>query len=81
MKSPHRLPLVALYALAMAYVEAAVVSYLRQVYGIEDLVRDLPTAPDHLTVIEVGREAATLVMLLTVGWLAGRRLQDRAGLC
>jgi hypothetical protein len=63
----------------MAYVEAAVVAYLREVYGIEDVARDLSAAVDALTMIEVGREAATLVMLLAVGWLAGRRLQDRMG--
>jgi hypothetical protein len=73
------LPLVALYAVAMAYVEAAVVAYLREINGIQDLVRDLPTTTDRFTAIEVGREAATIVMLLAVGWIAGRRLQDRLG--
>ena len=79
MESVRRLPLVAAYAVAMACVEAAVVAYLREIYGIEDLVRDLPTAADRLTAIELGREGATIVMLLTVGWLAGRQLQDRLG--
>ncbi|MCH7580867.1 MAG: hypothetical protein IIB22_11540 [Chloroflexi bacterium] len=79
MESVRRLPLVAAYAVAMACVEAAVVAYLREIYGIEDLVRDLPTAADRLTAIELGREGATIVMLLAVGWLAGRHLQDRLG--
>ena len=79
MESVRRLPLVAAYAVAMAYVEAAVVVDLREIYGIEDLVRDLPTVADRLTAIELGREGATIVMLLAVGWLAGRRLQDRLG--
>jgi len=70
---------VALYAVAMAYVEAAVVVYLRAVYGIEDLVADLPLLPDAFTVMEVGREAATLLMLGVVGWFAGRGRQDRLG--
>jgi hypothetical protein len=81
MESSHRLPLVAAYAVAMAYVEAAVVAYLREVYGIEDVLRDLPAAADHITLIEVGRETATLIMLLALGWLAGRCRQDRAGYC
>ncbi len=72
--------MVAAYAIAMAYVEAAVVVYLREIHGIEDIVRDLPDRTDRLTAIEVGREAATMVMLLAVGWIAGRRLQDRLGL-
>ena len=79
MESVRRLPFVALYAVAMAYVEAAVVAYLRELYGVEDLVRDLPTMVTRLTVIEIGREGATMVMLLAVGWIAGRRLQDRLG--
>lgn len=70
---------VALYALAMAYVEAAVVAYLREIYGIRDIVRDLPAQTSRLAAIEAGREAATIVMLLAVGWIAGRKLQDRLG--
>lgn len=74
-----KLALVAAFAVAMANVEAAVVAYLREVYGIEDLVRDLPREFDRLVAIELSREAATLVMLLTIGLLAGRRLQDGIG--
>ena len=79
LRSLRLLPLVGLYALAMAYVESSVVVYLRDLYDIDDIVRDLPTTTDRLTAIEIGREAATIVMLLAVGWLAGRRLQDRMG--
>jgi len=69
----------ALFAVAMAYFESAVVVYLRAVYGIEDLLRDVPQTPDLYTAIEIGREMSTLVMLGLVGWIAGRRLQDRIG--
>ena len=79
MQSFRRLPLVALFAIAMANVEAATVTYLRELYGIDDLIRDLPTTVDRLTAIEVGREVATIGMLLAVGWLAGKRMQDRLG--
>jgi len=67
-----KLGLVALYAIAMAWVESAVVVYLRTLIG-----RMLPYQPDPLPIfgglgwIEAGREAATLVMLLAVGCLAG----------
>ncbi|MCH7811054.1 MAG: hypothetical protein IH958_00290 [Chloroflexi bacterium] len=77
--SARRLPAVAIFAIAMAYVEGAAVTYLRDVYGIEDIVRDLPNAADRFTAIEIGREAATVLMLLAVGWLAGAKLQDRLG--
>jgi hypothetical protein len=79
MHALRNLPAVALFALAMAYVESAAVAYLREIYGITDIVRDLPRMSDHIAAIEVGREAATVTMLLAVGWLAGRRLQDRVG--
>ena len=74
-----KLMLIAAFAVAMANVEAAVVVYLREVYGIDDLVRDLPREFDRLVAVELSREAATLVMLLTIGLLAGRRLQDGIG--
>jgi hypothetical protein len=79
MQSLRNLPAVAVFALAMAYVESAVVAYLRQLYGVTDVARDLSRMSAHIAAIETGREAATIVMLLAVGWLAGRRLQDRFG--
>lgn len=67
------------FAAAMAYVEGAVVLYMRQLYGIEDVVRDYTGVLDEITLVELGREAATLVMLLAFGWAVGRRFQDRIG--
>jgi hypothetical protein len=71
---------VGLYALAMAYVEAAVVVDLngalgQQIGAFFPLRPELRTGP--LIVIEAGREAATLVMLATVGILAGRSAVER----
>jgi hypothetical protein len=79
MDSRARIGAVLLFAVAMAYVEAAAVAYLREIYGIDDIVTDLPRAADRFTAIEVGREAATVVMLLSVGIIAGRKMQDRIG--
>jgi len=67
------------YAVAMAYAEAAVVAYLRALYGIRDLLRDVPTRPDPLSWVELGREAATLAMLFAVGQAAGRTGPARWG--
>lgn len=64
---------VALYAIAMAAVESAVVVYLRALHGSgEPLSVLLHEIPDRLVAIEVGREAATLVMLVAVAAIAGR---------
>jgi hypothetical protein len=68
---------VGVYAMAMAYVEAAVVIYLRRLYNIEDIARDIPSFESDIAAIEMGRELATLVMLLGIGWIAGRSLQSR----
>ncbi len=63
------------YAVAMAFLESAVVVYLQRALGIDPQalfpLREAAVTGD-LAVIEVGREAATLVMLVAVGWLAGR---------
>lgn len=68
---------VGIFAIAMAYLESAVVVYLRAMYGIKDLLRDTPLLADPYTVIEVGREAATLVMLIIIGIISGNTWQKR----
>jgi len=70
---------VAIFAVAFAWVESAVVVYLRKIYF--DGVFSFPLVVvweegkhviDPLIKIEFGREIATLIMLLAVGWVAGR---------
>jgi hypothetical protein len=76
----RRLVFVAGFAVAMAYLEAAVVVYLRRLYGITDLIRDVAAYDPSLAALEAGREAATLVMLLALGVAAGRSAQSRLGI-
>ncbi len=69
---------VALFAIAMAYLEAAVVLDLRTIHG--ELDPFLPVAtpmPLHLAKAEVVRELATMIMLATTGWLAGWCFRSR----
>ena len=70
---------VLLFTIAMAYLESAVVVYLREMYHIVDLVKDTPLKPDAYTIIEIGREAATIVMLAVIGLLAGSTLPKKIG--
>ncbi len=71
---------VVLFAAAMAWVEAAVVFYLRTMID-----RIEPCQPNPLPMIggfgpvELTRELATLVMLLSVGLLAGKTWRSRLG--
>ena len=64
----------------MAFLESAVVVYLQRALGIDAgalfPLRD-PAISGDLALIEAGREAATLVMLAAVGWLAGRSGLER----
>jgi len=69
--------LVGIFAIAMAYLESAVVVYLRGMYRIEDLVRDTNFIVDVYTFIEIGREASTLVMLVMIGLIAGNTRQKK----
>jgi hypothetical protein len=76
----RRLAWICVFALAMAFVEAAVVVYLRRILGVVDLVRDVAAYDPAIALTEIGREAATLLMLLAAGFSAGQSLQARVGL-
>jgi hypothetical protein len=68
------------FAFAMAYMESAVVVYLQRALGITpDSLFPLQKSETlgSLAAIEVGREFATMVMLVAVGWFLGRRWEDR----
>ena len=75
-----RITIVAVYALAMGYLEAVVVYYIRYALGdlhasgsvSSSLIGNFPWS------IEATREVATLVMLATVALLAGRDWRQRA---
>src|SRR5919108_5976628 len=71
--SRRRWLIVVVFAVAMAWLEAATVYYLRVL--VDRLnpyqVNPLPVS-GVLGPVELAREAATLVMLLMVGMLAGR---------
>jgi len=75
----HRLIVVA-FAVAMAWVEAACVYYLRVLVDRIDphQANPLPLR-GALGQIELAREAATLLMIAAVGWLAGTSRAARLG--
>jgi hypothetical protein len=74
--------IVVVFGIAFGYIEAAVVVYLRQifhpdgftfpmdVFGIDALSR-------RILLTEIGREAATIVLIFTGAWLFGRNRQQR----
>jgi len=80
MNERSRWMLVIVFATAMAWMEAATVVYLRTLVG-----RIVPHQLDPLPLSvglgedELVRELATLIMLLTVGWIAGHSSRSRFG--
>jgi hypothetical protein len=64
---------VSAYAVAMAFLEAVVVVYIRGLL----LITNDHVALGPYVAMETWREAATLVMLVSIGWLAGRQRSDR----
>lgn len=78
--APRHWLTVVIFAIAMAWVESAVVYYIRTMID-----RIEPYQPNPLPLIgglgpvELVREAATMVMLLAVGMLAGQNWRARLG--
>ncbi len=61
-----------LYAVAMGYLEAAVVVYLRAIYYPEGFSFPLKPMDAGILGMEIGREAATVVMIFAIAWAAAR---------
>ena len=69
-----------IFSVAMGYLEAAVVIYLRRLYYPDGFAFPLvPITPD-IGMIEFLREAATIIMLLGIAVIAGRNTAQRFAL-
>src|SRR5436190_17519116 len=69
---------VVIFGIAMAWMESATVVYLRMLVGRVNPYQ-LDPLPRHAALgnTELVRELATLLMLLALGWLAGRNWRTR----
>ncbi len=65
------------FAIAMGFLEAAVVVYMREIIYPGGFSFPLAPVPVHLALTELFREVATLVMLLTIGMVAARKFSTR----
>jgi hypothetical protein len=75
--------LVILLAIAFGYIEAAVVVYLRQIFhpdGFTFPLKSFPLSAEsrNFAFVEIGREAATIVLILSACLLAGQNRRQRA---
>jgi hypothetical protein len=66
----RKILLLAIFATAMGYLEAAVVVYLRAIFYPEGFAFPIKLITIDLALVELGREAATIVMLLAAAFLA-----------
>jgi hypothetical protein len=77
-----KLCIVIIFSIAFAYIEAAVVVYLRQIFypaGFDFPLTNFPSTAlwQRLFLTEVGREIATIVIIFTSCWFIGRSLKER----
>jgi len=73
MKLRRQLITITAFAIAMGFLESAVVVYLRDILYPEGFDFPLSSMPARLALTELLREVATIVMLVTIGILAARR--------
>jgi len=68
---------VTVFAIAMGFLETAVVIYMRLLLYPKGFAFPLAPIPSSLILVEILREAATIIMLLGIGVLAGKNAISR----
>jgi len=72
-----RILLLFLFSIAMAYMEAAIVVYLRLLYYPSGFYFPMVVIPGHLALTEIGREISTLIMIWVIAMLVGQNFRER----
>jgi hypothetical protein len=73
---PKKLFYAILFSISMAYLESAIVVYLRMLYYPHGFNFPLVDIPQTIWITEMGREAATILMLLTVSRFLARNNRE-----
>jgi len=68
---------ISIFSIAMAFLETAVVIYLRELLYPEGFAFPLAAMPANLMLTEILREAATILMLIGAGVLAGKTFSQK----
>jgi hypothetical protein len=76
-KASSNLVWITFLAVSMAFVESAVVIYLRELYYPKGFDFPMISMPGRIALTEIFREIATLIMLLAMGFLAGKNAWQR----
>jgi hypothetical protein len=77
-----RFCIVVIFSIAFAYIEAAVVVYLREIFYPDGFtfpltVFGIDQFSKRLLLTEIGREAATIILIFTGSWLFGKNRRQR----
>jgi hypothetical protein len=75
--TPGKTALIVIFSIAFAAIESAVVHYLHMHFFPDGFSFPLPEWDPHFVSVEVGREAATVVVMFTVAYLAHQRWWGR----
>ncbi len=78
----NRFCIVVIFSIAFAYIEAAVVVYLREIFHADGFtfpltVFGIDQISKRFLLTEIGREAATIVLIFTGAWLFGKNRRQR----
>jgi hypothetical protein len=68
---------ISIFSVAMAALEGAVVVYLRALYYPGAFTVSLKIMDSKILLVEIVREAATIIMLLSIAYLAGKNFRER----
>ena len=78
MKSLHKtLFIFIVLFISLAYIESAVVVYLREIYYPQGFRFPIKIIQNHIAIIEIGREAATIIILWFTAHLAADKFKQR----
>ena len=66
-----------IFGIAMGFLEAIVVIYVRQLYYPEGFEFPLKMLPEKMILVEWIREISTIVMLVIVGVISGRTFEQK----
>ena len=75
--SSFKLGFVIIFSIAMAFLESAVVIYLRELYYPEGFGFPLKSMDETLLLTELFRELATIIMLVSIGYLSSDNKRER----
>ena len=68
---------VTFFSIAMGFLEAAVVVYLREIIYPEGFCFPLKEIPLNIFFVELGRETSTIIMLVTIAIISGKTLLEK----